>query len=153
MRHPAPPYNRLRHFSYNDGKNMQVTKTALPTGRWYPGTATLPDGKIIMVAGVAKSGCSNYVVGAKCKTASNPTYAVYDPKTRCVPWCRRFLYGLPWAWEAANRSGKALLPPHPTCPLPSPLSLPPAASWAPTTTTCSISCRRPSPCPPTPTSW
>lgn len=69
---PRPPC-RLRHFSYNDGQNMQVTKKALPTGRWYPGAATLPDGKVIMVAGVAKSGCSNYVVGKNCATANNPT--------------------------------------------------------------------------------
>ncbi len=42
--HPSPPH-RLRHFKYNNGQNMQVTAKQLPTGRWYPGAATLPDGK------------------------------------------------------------------------------------------------------------
>ncbi len=35
-----------------------------------------------MVAGVAKSGCANYVVGKTCmQEANNPTFAIYDPKT------------------------------------------------------------------------
>lgn len=43
---------------------------------------TLADGKMMMVAGVAKSGCANFKVGKTCAKANNPTYEVYDPKTR-----------------------------------------------------------------------
>jgi len=36
-----------------------------------------------MVAGVAKSGCSNYYVDLKtCATANNPTVQLYDPETK-----------------------------------------------------------------------
>jgi hypothetical protein len=75
----------LRHFDYANGneKQMKVHSQPLNSGRWYPGVATLADGKILMVAGVAKSGCSNYYVDLKtCASANNPSYSTYDPNTR-----------------------------------------------------------------------
>ncbi|KAI7836014.1 hypothetical protein COHA_010098 [Chlorella ohadii] len=75
----------LRHFDYANGneQQMKVYSKPLTSGRWYPGVATLTDGKILMVAGVAKSGCSNYYVDLKtCATANNPTVQLYDPETK-----------------------------------------------------------------------
>lgn len=43
----------------------------------------LPHTQILMVGGVAKTGCANFYVDLqKCATANNPTIEIYDPNTR-----------------------------------------------------------------------
>lgn len=49
----------------------------MPSGRWYPGAATLPDGRVLVVGGVADSGEAGY--HAEDHSLDNPTYTVYDP--------------------------------------------------------------------------
>lgn len=53
----------------------------------YPGTCTLPDGKVLIVGGVKRNGQSGY--GAKPElrpTADNPTYNVRSSGVQCLRW-------------------------------------------------------------------
>lgn len=73
----------------------------LSSGRWYPGVATLPDGKVLMVAGVAKSGCRCGGPGAgpcrcQCKWQRK------SPTSPCPAPSPRSNYMVPKPCNAAN---------------------------------------------------
>ncbi|EFN56008.1 hypothetical protein CHLNCDRAFT_145404 [Chlorella variabilis] len=66
--------------SYNHGTGS-LWSTKMNSGRWYPGVATLGDGKVLVVGGVADSGKAGYYVEGETEY-DNPSYEVYDPATK-----------------------------------------------------------------------
>lgn len=49
--------------------------------RRYPGAATLPDGRVLIVGGTVDSGKAGYHVEEN-PEFNNPTYCTYDPATK-----------------------------------------------------------------------
>lgn len=64
----------FRHYSHSD---QALWKTTMSSGRWYATPATLPDGRVLVVGGVADSGEAGY--HADDRSLDNPTYEVYNP--------------------------------------------------------------------------
>jgi hypothetical protein len=54
----------------------------MSSGRWYPTSTTLPDGRVLVVGGVNLSGKAGYWF--ETWEVDNPTYEVYDPASRCA---------------------------------------------------------------------
>ncbi|KAL4856170.1 Aldehyde oxidase 1 [Chlorella vulgaris] len=73
--------NHINWFRSYDHGTGGLWSTQMTSGRWYPGVATLPDGKVIVVGGVADSGKAGYHVEDD-RSVDNPSYEVYDPITR-----------------------------------------------------------------------
>ncbi|KAI3437758.1 hypothetical protein D9Q98_000206 [Chlorella vulgaris] len=74
----ADHINWFRSYDHGTGG---LWSTQMTSGRWYPGVATLPDGKVIVVGGVADSGKAGYHVEDD-RSVDNPSYEVYDPIAR-----------------------------------------------------------------------
>ncbi|KAI7837152.1 hypothetical protein COHA_009029 [Chlorella ohadii] len=69
--------------SYDSGTG-KITSTQMQSGRWYPTPVTLPDGKVLVIGGVAHNGQAGYFDNVKVNerdTYDNPTITVYDPAT------------------------------------------------------------------------
>jgi hypothetical protein len=64
----------FRRYNHNTGVR---TFSTMPSNRWYPTPVTLPEGKVLVVGGVLKSGYAGYA--AKDKSLDNPTYTLFDP--------------------------------------------------------------------------
>jgi hypothetical protein len=53
----------------------------MSSGRWYATAATLADGRVVVVGGVADSGKAGYHAVDE-PELDNPTYTVYNPADR-----------------------------------------------------------------------
>ena len=51
------------------------------TKRWYPGTVTLPDERVMVIGGVTRTAATECNSN---RAYNNPTYNIYDPNTRYV---------------------------------------------------------------------
>ncbi|KAL4425029.1 hypothetical protein ABPG77_001807 [Micractinium sp. CCAP 211/92] len=71
---------QLQWFRSYTHVNRTVKSTLMSSGRWYPGVATLPDGKVVAIGGVLDSGEAGYHA-EDTPHYDNPSYEVYDPAT------------------------------------------------------------------------
>ncbi|PRW56142.1 galactose oxidase [Chlorella sorokiniana] len=70
--------NAERYFRHYNHNTRTVKKYLMSSNRWYPGVGTLPDGKIITIGGVTKSGVGGWGATGKAQY-NNPTYEIIEP--------------------------------------------------------------------------
>ncbi|PSC68470.1 kelch domain-containing [Micractinium conductrix] len=73
--HLGPGLGTMKRYNH---RNDRITTIRMPSPRWYPGTATLPDGRVIVVGGVTRTAATECTSSAE---YNNPTYSIYDPAT------------------------------------------------------------------------
>ena len=84
-------YGMQAFRSYNHGNGTLWSGAEMGSGRWYPSVLTLADGSVLVVGGVKESSQAGYVAEDR-EDTDNPTYTVYDPKSRwaglvlCAVW-------------------------------------------------------------------
>ncbi|EFN50720.1 hypothetical protein CHLNCDRAFT_142582 [Chlorella variabilis] len=74
-------YGMQAFRSYNHGNGTLWSGAEMGSGRWYPSVLTLADGSVLVVGGVKESSQAGYVAEDR-EDTDNPTYTVYDPKSR-----------------------------------------------------------------------
>jgi hypothetical protein len=99
----GPDFDKdITGFRTYDSGTGKITSTTMESGRWYPTPVTLPDGKVLVIGGVAHNGQAGYFDNVKVNmrdTYDNPTITVYDPATgKFSPDSRDMADQLETAW-------------------------------------------------------